>query len=588
MKNISKHVLVMISCMALLQACKKDNPGNNGGGGGGGGGTDTTTTITPPTEPSIASTQGFFLDNWQAKTWVAPASVAASKPGVTGPVTITVDLSKEITKVSSYIYGNNLNPFMGQVATVPTLMGNINNLAPHIIRFPGGSLSDVYFWDQSSQPPADAPANLLDDAGNVTAAYYWYGNSPATTTMTVDNYYTVLQQTHSTGLITVNYGYARYGTSANPVETAAHYAANWVRYDKARTTYWEVGNEIYGNWEAGYRIDQSLNKDGQVQIQDGTTYGNHFKIFADSMRAAAAEVGNTNIKIGIVVDGADDANGSASGQVSNWNANVFAAEGNSADFFVVHNYYTPYDQNSTPTVILNTPTSGTSSMMTWIKSSALLAGATQKPVAMDEWNIFATGSSQMVSSVAGVHAVMTLGEALKDQVSMAGRWDLANSWDNGDDQGMFNNSAPYQGAEPNAPAWNPRPAFYYMYFFQNYIGDHLVSTSTTSSDIVSYGSSYSSGEAGVILVNKASGNHVVVVNFKNFAAGSTYYYYTLNGGTDNPPFSHQVFVNGTGPTGDSGGPSNYASISAKSTSTAGGIVVTVPALGVVYLVVDKK
>ena len=100
MKNIKKLGLVLLSCLALLQACKKDNAGNNGGGGGGT--TDTTpTTITPPTEPAIANTQGFFLDNWQAKTWVAPATTAANKPDASGAVTVTVDLSKQITKVST-------------------------------------------------------------------------------------------------------------------------------------------------------------------------------------------------------------------------------------------------------------------------------------------------------------------------------------------------------------------------------------------------------------------------------------------------------------------------------------------------------
>jgi hypothetical protein len=227
-------------------------------------------------------------------------------------------------------------------------------------------------------------------------------------------------------------------------------------------------------------------------------------------------------------------------------------------------------------------------MMSWIKSSAQAAGVTQKPVAMDEWNIFATGSNQMVSNVAGLHAVMVLGEALKDQISMASRWDLANSWDGGDDQGLFNNSSPAGGAEPNAPAWNARPAFYYMYYFQNFIGDHLVSSSSNSGDIVSYGSSYTSGQAGVILVNQGTGDHVVNINFKNFAAGSNYYYYTLKGGTDNSPFSHKVYVNGVGPAGDSGGPLNFLTIPASSSGITGGISVTVPALGAVYLVADKK
>ena len=586
MKNIDKLAFVVISCVLLMQACKKDSNSNNKGSGGN---TDTTTTIIPPTEPVIANTQGFFLDNWQAKTWATPSSVTVTKPSSSGAAIITVDMSKEITKVSNYIYGNNANPFMGQIATDATLMSNITTLSPNILRFPGGSLSDVYFWNQSSQAPADAPTQLLDNSGNTSTAGYWYGNSPQTWTMTVDNYYTVLQQTGATGLITVNYGYARYGTSANPVAAAAHLAADWVRYDKGRTTYWEVGNEIYGTWEAGYRIDPTLNKDGQVQIQDGTTYGKHFQIFADSMRAAAAEVGNTTIKIGIVVDGANDQNGASNSQVSNWNANVLAAQNNSADFFVVHNYYTPYNANSTPDVILNSADPGTTQMMTWIKSSASAAGATQKPVAMDEYNIQAEGSAQMVSNIAGLHEVLVLGQVLTNQISMTARWDLANGWATGDDMGMFSNSAPNESPEPGAAAWNPRPAFYYQYYFQHMIGDHLVSaTSSNNTAVEAYGSSWSSGEAGVILVNKGNGSRVAQINFKNFAAGDKYYYYTLNGGTDNAPYSHKVYVNNVGPSGDSGGLTNFKTIAASTATISGGILVNLPSYSAVFLVAEKK
>ena len=260
------------------------------------------------------------------------------------------------------------------------------------------------------------------------------------------------------------------------------------------------------------------------------------------MRAAAAEVGNTNIKIGAVLTTTDDRANNAG--VSNWNAGVLSAAGNSPDFFVVHNYYTPYADNSTASVILGTPASQTSLMMNWVKTSVQSAGVTQKPVAMDEWNIQATGSSQQVSNIAGIHAVMTLGEILSNQISMASRWDMANAWGTGsvagDDQGMFSNSSNSSEAEPGAPAWNPRPAFFYMYYFQKFFGDRMVASSVSgSTDILSYGSSWSSGQAGTVLVNTGSADHVVKISFKNFAAGSNFYYYTLNGGTDNAPFFAQ-------------------------------------------------
>lgn len=576
LRSITGGILILAG---MLVSCKKEGktptPADNGDD-------NSSTVIIPPTEPAISNTQGFFLDSWEAKTWSISNSKATAKPS-SGNVTVSVDLSQQITKVSKYIYGNNLNPFMGQIVTEPDLMANITKLSPNVIRFPGGSLSDVYFWNDD-KAPADAPAQLPDNTGAYKDAGYWFGNNTASWTLTLDNYYKMLQQTNSTGLITVNYGYARYGTGAHPDQAAAHLAAQWVRYDKGRTKLWEIGNENYGNWEAGFRINAQANQDGQPTTLTGNVYGTHFKVFADSMRKAATEIGST-IKIGIVLTETNDQNAG----VSNWNVGVLSAAGNTPDFFVVHNYYTPYLQNSTPDVILATPTTETANMMNWVKTSAQNAGVTQKPVALDEWNIFATGSRQMVSNVAGLHAVMVLGEVLKNQFSMASRWDMANWWDNGDDHGLFSNSSQDGAGEPGAPKWSPRPAFYYLYYFQKFMGDHLVSSLTTgSADVVSYGSSYTSGEAGVILVNKGGSDHIVNVSFKNFAAGSNYYYYTLNGGTDNAPFSRKLYVNGSGPAGDMGGPVTYATIPANSAVIKGGIVVNVPARGVVFLVADKK
>ena len=121
----------------------------------------------------------------------------------------------------------------------------------------------------------------------------FYGQSGISGDITTpDQYYRLRKKINVTeGLITVNYAYARYGTSIDPVAKAAHLAADWVRYDNGRTKFWEIGNENAGPWEYGWMIDTSINKDGQPQIISGELYGKHFRIFADSMKAAAEEIG---------------------------------------------------------------------------------------------------------------------------------------------------------------------------------------------------------------------------------------------------------------------------------------------------------
>ncbi|MES1219495.1 MAG: hypothetical protein ABUT20_28595 [Bacteroidota bacterium] len=239
---------------------------------------DTTVVIQPAIDPPTATTIGFFLDDWQAKSFSAPAYIDTTIPS-SAAYTVTVNPSSIITKVPRSLFGNNANIWMTQMVTEAALINHITNIHPHIIRFPGGSLSDVYFWNApDGTPPADAPSLLVQANGTTASAGYWYGKNNASWTMSVDNYYNMLQQTGNQGLITINYGYARYGKSTNPVATAAHLAADWVRYDNGRTKYWEIGNENFGDWEAGYRINLSANLDGQPEFVTGQLYGQHFKV----------------------------------------------------------------------------------------------------------------------------------------------------------------------------------------------------------------------------------------------------------------------------------------------------------------------
>ena len=49
-----------------------------------------------------------------------------------------------------------------------------------------------------------------------------------------------------------------------------------------------------------------------------------------------------------------------------------------------------------------------------------------------------------------------------------------------------------------------------------------------------------------------------------------------------------MFVNGRGPSGGAGGPSDYETLSAYSVSTQNGVKITLPAWSVVNMAVEKK
>ncbi len=551
-------------------------------GGGGTGATDST--IKPGIDPATANTIGFFLDDWLAKTFTAPIFEEAIL-AVAATSTITVDATDIITKIPLSEFGHNAVWWMGPVAGDARIIDPITNLHPHIIRFPGGSSSDAYFWNATQDArPADAPVMINDDAGVKKEPGYSYGKTNYNWQCNLDNYYTMLQQTNNKGIITINYGYARYGIGSNPVAVAAHLAADWVRFDNGRTKLWEIGNENYGNWEWGYRIDVSANKDGQPEYLTGALYAQHFKVFVDSMQKAATEIGN-KIYIGAVTAESPSTESWQTNTRRTWNAGMMPGINNKADFFVVHNYFTPYNTNANAAIILGSALTEAETVIKFVTQTLQTNGATVKPIAMDEWNMFSIGSKQQVSNTSGVFAVLVMGEALKNKYGMSARWDVLNGWSNGDDHGLFSN-----GDEPGAVAkWTPRPSFYYMYYLQKMLGDRLVnSTVLGSSAVKSYASTYTSGQVNVNLVNTSGTAQTVEIKMKNFYSGSRFYWYSLEGSNDNGEFSRKVLVNGIGPAGDAGGPITYTTLKARSAFTINGIKVTIPALGAIMLVVDKK
>jgi len=516
--------------------------------------------------------QGFFLEGWQPKTIEVTAFDTVPQTTQTPGVTVTVNAGTVLTRVPPQVYGHNAAAWGGKLDLSPLAVTNITHLNPHVIRWPGGSMSNDYFWAAKSKEtrPKDLPSTYeFKDLQ--------YGLNNGGWTMSVDNYYSLLAKTGATGNISVNYSYARIGTSEDPVRVAARYAADWVRYDKGRTLIWEIGNENFGSWEVGYQIDTNLNKDGQPKTINGDLYGRHCKIFIEEMRKAAEEVG-VDIKIGVV---AMDSHVTWDAIQQNWNSQMMKQVGHLADFFIVHSYHTPYNENSSVSTILGSGAKSKDIAKYVTDGLKNHAGLGPRPLAMTEWNIFATGSGQGVSYINGMHATLVLGELIKNNYGQGNRWDFVNGWDNGNNHGLF------ADGEPGIARYTPRAPFYYMYYFQKYFGDKMIpSTVSGSSDILSYASSFSSGEKGIVLVNRGISERVVELRFNHFKPGSRYYYYVLTGGTDNGNFSRKVFVNGKTTTLAGGGPEDYATLRPYGTERNGEIRLALPKYSAVYLLVE--
>ena len=266
---------------------------------------------------------------------------------------------------------------------------------------------------------------------------------------------------------------------------------------------------------------------------------------------------------------------------ADWDSSFFKVAGNTADFFVIHNYYTPYKKNISADSILATATTATRKTMAYMKDLAAENQVEIKPIALTEWNIFSEGSKQQTSFINGIHAAIVLGELAKNKYGMACRWNLANGYNGGNDHGMFN-----KGDEPAMPQWSARPVFYYMYYFQKFFGNKMIEASSSDANTLIYASTFSDGKKGVVLINKDTTSKTISLTIKNGKTKGRYYGYTLTGGKDNGEFSQKVIINGIEPTLPAGGPDNYESIKAWSSPFKNEIKLEMPARSVDYLLID--
>ena len=324
-------------------------------------------------------------------------------------VNVTIDPKKSIRKVDRRMFGLNAAVWDGDFGTPNTqqLLTELNNQA---LRFPGGSLSDVYHWQTNmSEGQTFQWANSFDDFIQIAAA------------------------THAAVYITANYG------TGTPEEAAA-----WVRtanvVNKRNVRYWEIGNENYGSWEA----------DNNTRPHDPVTYANRFKEYWRQMKTV-----DPSIKIGAVVVTGEDAfanytdhpvTNARTGQVHNgWTPvmlDTLRQLGVTPDFVVYHRYEQAPGSES-DLFLLN-------AAATWPDDAANLRqmlddylGRKSKRVELivtENNSVFSNPGKQTTSLVNGLFLADSIGNLLETEFNGLMWWDLRNGQDGGN-----NNSSTLYG-----------------------------------------------------------------------------------------------------------------------------------------------
>lgn len=506
------------------------------------------------------------MDDWEPLEAEIPEYIEKDGLGLIPGSIISIDLADTAFKITPHYSGYNQPVHAGgSFYNQPELLRHIRNVKPQIIRYPGGTAAMSFFWNRTLQqgPPDDVHTYMR--WGEVMNNFR-YGMSEYSI-FSLNSFYNLMDSLENArSIIVVNYGYARYGLSDNPVQKAAKLAADWVRYDNGRTKFWEVGNELNGIWTPGHQIDVSKNKDGQPEFITGALYAQHFQIFVDSMQAAALEIGS-DIKIGAVL----------AHREGTWNRDFLENAGDVADFVIIHNYYGKSGVTD-PYHIINTAED-----LKIIKEETDADldnyAQTRVPITLTEWNTNDdTQGGLCVNGMSGIFATKNILEA---QYGLACRHTLLQS----NPRGLINMNA---SVTEGLAFGQPRAPYFYFYYLRRFLGDlyHDADIGNTENmDVLA--SSFSSGHAGVIVLNKSPEPRTTALSLKNFVAGSRYYFYILSPENDNP-LSKKVLVNSQSNGSIAGGPLEYETVKAFSRTTDGAVLLELPPFSVGYIMIEGQ
>jgi len=300
---------------------------------------------------------------------------------------IELDAGSSGPSVSADAYGASLDTWYD--FTQPFVNPSLSKAGIGLVRFPGGSESDVYHWEH----------------GGALCASDGYITRHATFDALMRRLAGPLRLDVA---ITLDYGSNRAcDAGGEPSEAAA-----WAAYAKKRgyhVSYWTVGNEVYGSWEY----------DLHAHPHDPATY-------ADAVRTGyypAVKRADPQAKLGVVVDAPAD---------RAWN-DIVLTRAQPFDFVELH-YYPEYDVDSDAR-LLGRDVAAFEHELAQLRAEMTADGVAKSvPIYLGEFNNDAGAEGkQSVSIVNALYLGQMLGTLLDAGVPMATWWLAYGSCDEGGD-----------------------------------------------------------------------------------------------------------------------------------------------------------
>lgn len=278
----------------------------------------------------------------------------------------------------------------------------IRSLKPAFIRWPGGNVAQDYRWFWGVGPRDE----------RVTWSNLSWKNEPEPGDFGTDEFVMFARALGTEPSITVNVE----GRGATVAEAAA-----WVEYCNGPATskygamraanghpapfgvkYWEVGNEIWGNWVRGH--------------SDAETYARNYNRYAQAMRAV-----DPSIKL--IAVGDND---------MKWNRTVLREAGRAIDYLAIHHYYGRSEMRGDPLNLMARPLflERFYAQVSELLREFQLTGRVK--LAINEWGLDLPSERQysMESALYGAR-LMNVFERSGEVVEMSAVSDLVNGWPGG-------------------------------------------------------------------------------------------------------------------------------------------------------------
>jgi hypothetical protein len=407
-----------------------------------------------------------------------PTNTAASLTAV--PLTITIDAGNVQRTIPSTLFGSNAAIWSPDLPANADVVEKVRASGVAALRFPGGSTADTFHW-----------RHYEPEVGGV--------DTPGTTNTTEVIAFT--QAVNAETMITVNFGT---GT--------AEEAADWVRFTNITHTwevkYWEIGNEIYGDWEVSWTHDSIAYMLGDAS-HDGAN------AFCQAMKAV-----DPTIRVGVVGTNNETA-------YYSWGPAVLQNSSDCIDFYVVHYYAfgpgyldyagllaAPYDSINGPAAIA---TEVQEMLVTYAPGRNL-------DLAMTEYNSYwADPEVLAIQPVNALFLADSLGQAATSGYTYANHWDILNDGSvNGGDYGYL---LVDQG--------NYRQPSYYIFPLWSRFGDQMldaeVSLNPATALSVYAGRQTATGVVSLLAINKTGATLTATVTLRGTSPSRPASVYTVRG-----------------------------------------------------------